>query len=169
MLVTITQTFDQGGRRWFPGDNPDVSEQLARQWVADGRATVDPDGQQGDQYRVPNPWIQTLDGGVHTLSEVQAVVPLTTTGTAFTGACLFRGLVVRAISGTPQTVTVYDNTSATGTPIAVFTIAALGTYFWDGDWATAGNGRGGRRQNATGAHVVFSGGSSRTVDVMVEA
>lgn len=147
-------------------------------YVATDGSLVDPSGNvvgltgvqtSAVQSLVGNAWIQTTDGGIHTLSEVQAVATLTATGTAFTGACLFRGIVVRAISGTPQTATVYDNTSATGTPIAVFTIAALGTYFWDGDWATAGSGRGGRRQNSTGVHVVFSGGASRTVDVMVEA
>lgn len=118
---------------------------------------------------VSNAWIQTTDGGIHTLSEVQPVVAATGTGTAFSGACLFRGLVVRAIVGTPQTVTVFDALSATGTPIATFTVAALGTYFWDGDQVTVGNGRGGRRQCTTGVHVVFSGGTSRTVDVMVES
>lgn len=108
------------------------------------------------------------DGSVFALSEAVAVVALTATGTAFTGACEFRGIAVRAISGTPQTVTVYDATSATGTAIAVFTIAALGTYYWDGDWVTVGVGAGGRRINSTGCHVVISGGTSRTIDVMVE-
>ena len=108
------------------------------------------------------------DGAVIALSEAVAVQTLTATGTAFTGACEFRGIVVRAISGTPQTVTVYDATSATGTPIATFTIAALGAYYWDGDQVTAGNGNGGRRINSTGCHVVISGGTSRTIDVMVE-
>lgn len=106
-------------------------------------------------------------GGVYALSEAVAVQTLTATGTAFTGACEFRGIVVRAISGTPQTVTVYDATSATGTPIATFTIASLGTYYWDGNQVTAGNGNGGRRINSTGCHVVISGGTSRTIDVMV--
>lgn len=112
--------------------------------------------------------IETPDGGVVALSEAVSVVTLTATGTAFTGACEFRGITVRAISGTPQTVTVYDATSATGTAIATFTVSAVGTYYWDGDWTTAGNGTGGRRVNSTGCHVVISGGTSRTIDVMVE-
>lgn len=112
--------------------------------------------------------LATPDGGVLALSEAVAVSTLTATGTPKAVPCEFRGIVVRAISGTPQTVTVYDATSASGDPIATFTIAALGTYYWDGDWATAGNGSGGRRLNATGCHVVISGGTSRTIDVMAE-
>lgn len=108
------------------------------------------------------------DGVALTLSEAAAVVELTATGTAFSGACEFRGIVVRAISGTPQTITVYDATSAIGTAIAVFSVSNTGTYYWDGDWVTAGNGNGGRRINSTGCHVVISGGTSRTIDVMVE-
>lgn len=115
-----------------------------------------------------NGWIETSDGAIHTLSEVQPVVSATATGTVFTGSCLFRGLVVRNFVGSPQTVTVYDALSATGTPIATFTISALGTYFWDGDQVTVGNGRGGRRVNTNGLHVVFTGGTSRVIDVMVE-
>jgi hypothetical protein len=107
-------------------------------------------------------------GAVFALSEAVNTVAITTTTTAFTGACEFRGIVVRAIVGTPQTITVYDNTSATGTAIAVFTVSAVGTYFWDGDWTTVGVGAGGRRKNSLGCHVVVSGGTSRTIDVMVE-
>jgi hypothetical protein len=113
---------------------------------------------------------QTLaDGAVVALSEISPVQTLTATGTAQTGAGYFRGIVVRAIDGAPQTVTVYDATSATGTAIAVFTASAVGTFYWDGDWTTPGNGKGGRRPLTTGCHVVISGGTSRTVDVMVEA
>lgn len=108
------------------------------------------------------------DGGAFALSESVGVVTLTATGTAMTGACKFRGITVRALSGTPQTVTVYDATSATGAPIATFTVSAIGTFFWDGDWATPGAGKGGRRVNTIGCHVVISGGASRTIDVMVE-
>ena len=102
------------------------------------------------------------------LSEIVGTQTLTATGTALSQAGYFRGIVVRALSGTPQTVTVYDATSATGTPIAVFTVTAVGAYFWDGDWMTPGKGAGGRRQLTAGCHVVISGGTSRTIDVMVE-
>lgn len=47
MLVKITQTFDTGARRWFAGENPDVSIDLARQWIANGYAVADTDGLQG--------------------------------------------------------------------------------------------------------------------------
>lgn len=117
----------------------------------------------GSEYNLMRP-----DGSVIALSEAVAVVALTATGTAFSGACEYRGFVVRAISGTPQTITVYDATSATGTPIMTVSVTDLGTYYWDGDHATAGNGSGARRVCGTGCHVVISGGTSRTIDVMVE-
>jgi len=98
------------------------------------------------------------DGGVLALSEAQPVVALTATDTAFTGACEYAGFHVRAIVGASQTVTVYDNTSATGTPIHTETVSATGYFPW------AGNKR---RLNSTGCHVVISGGTSRTLDVLV--
>lgn len=47
MLVKILQTFDTGARRLFAGENPDVSIDLARQWIANGYASADTDGLQG--------------------------------------------------------------------------------------------------------------------------
>lgn len=46
MLVNITQTFDYAGRRWFAGENPDVDAQIARVWIAEGKATADADNSQ---------------------------------------------------------------------------------------------------------------------------
>jgi hypothetical protein len=92
------------------------------------------------------------------LSEAQPVRSFTGTTDTFTGACEYAGFRVRAISGTPQTVTVYDATSATGTPIHTESVTATGYFPW------AGNKR---RINATGCHVVVSGGTSRTIDVLV--
>jgi hypothetical protein len=106
------------------------------------------------------------DGAVAALSEAVAVVPLTATGTAFTGACEFRGFVVRAETGGTADVTIYDATSATGTPIMTVANISTGTYYWDGDHATPGVGTGGRRLNSTGCHVVIAG--TCTIDVMVE-
>jgi hypothetical protein len=106
------------------------------------------------------------DGTVVALSEAVAVVPLTATGTAFTGACEFRGFVVRAETGGTADVTIYDATSATGTPIMTVANISTGTYYWDGDHATPGVGTGGRRLNSTGCHVVIAG--TCTIDVMVE-
>lgn len=45
MLVNITRTFTFGGRTYFAGENPDVDPQIARQWIADGSATLDTGGQ----------------------------------------------------------------------------------------------------------------------------
>lgn len=103
--------------------------------------------------------------GVLALSEAVAVVSLTATGTAFTGACEFRGFVVRAETGGTADVTIYDATSATGTAIMTVANISTGTYYWDGDHATPGVGNGGRRLNATGCHVVIAG--TCTIDVMV--
>jgi hypothetical protein len=107
-------------------------------------------------------------GGVSALSEVSPVAALTATGTAQTGAGTYRGIKVRAIVGGPQTITVYDALSATGTPIDTIVVNALGTWLWDRP-SDVLPGVGGRRPVATGVHVVISGGTSRTVDVMVEA
>ena len=106
------------------------------------------------------------DGSVRSLSEAVGVVTLTATGTAFTGACEFRGFVVRAETGGTADVTIYDATSATGTAIMTVENISTGTYYWDGDHATPGVGNGGRRINSTGCHVVISG--TCTIDVMVE-
>jgi hypothetical protein len=133
-------------------------------------AVFDGDGDPLPRWRLAADGSASLlrpDDAVVALSEASPVVTLTATGTAFTGACEFRGINVRAISGTPQTVTVYDATSATGTPIAVFTVSAIGYYYWDGDMTTPGVGTGARRVNSTGCHVVISGGTSRTIDVDV--
>lgn len=44
MLVTITKTFDDGTRRWFSGENPDVPKEVALRWIADSVAAADSDG-----------------------------------------------------------------------------------------------------------------------------
>lgn len=43
MLVNILQTFDFGPRRYFKGDNPDVSPDVAAKWVGEGKAGYDTD------------------------------------------------------------------------------------------------------------------------------
>ena len=113
----------------------------------------------GDVYQLRLP-----DGSVQSLSEAVVVQTITATGTALSGACEYRGFKVRAVSGTVNVV-VYDNTSATGTPIHTVNAVSLtggdgsGGYLWS---------NGARRINTTGCHVVLSGGGSATVDVMVE-
>lgn len=100
------------------------------------------------------------DGRTMALSEVAPVVTLTATGTAFTGASEYAGLNVRAVTGTVNIV-VYDNTSATGTPIHTENNVTLGGKPW------MGTGTNHRRLNTTGCHVVISGGGTVTVDVLV--
>ncbi len=51
-------------------------------------------------------------------------VNVTATGTVQTGYCTFRGLSIGSTAG--ATVVVYDNTSASGTVLASFTLAANG-------------------------------------------
>lgn len=109
------------------------------------------------------------DGSIMALSEAVAVVNLTATGTAFTGACEFRGIKVTAYNGGPQTITVYDNTSAAGTLIDTIVVDGLGTWLWDRSTDASDRSQSGaRRICGTGCHVVISGGTSRTIDVMVE-
>lgn len=109
--------------------------------------------------------IADSDGALYALSEVAAVVSLTATGTAVTGACEFGGFVVRSESGGTADVTIYDATSATGTAIMTVANVTTGVYFWLGDHATAGVGVAGRRANTTGCHVVIAG--TCTIDVLV--
>lgn len=116
--------------------------------------------QGGDAFYVVAPLV---------LSEAVAVVPLTASGIAFSGPCEFRGIKVRAYNGGPQTALLYDATSATGTPIDTIVFDGLGTWLWDrdGDGANRG-GTGGRRICANGCYAAFSGGVSRTADIMVQ-
>lgn len=108
--------------------------------------------------------LQDPEGGILALSEVSAVVTLTATGTAVSGACKFGGFVVRSESGGTADVTIYDALSATGTAIMTVANVSVGAYFWLGDHATAGVGVAGRRANGTGCHVVISG--TATIDVL---
>lgn len=96
------------------------------------------------------------DGSMYALGEASPVVTLTATGTAFTGACEFGGYYCRVAAGN---ITIYDNTSATGTPIVPTTALAVGPFPWMGAGTTQ------RRVNTTGLHVVLSG--LATVDVLV--
>lgn len=49
---------------------------------------------------------------------------VTGTGTVQSGGCTYRGLSLRDTSGSANTITVYDNTAASGTVIASFQLAA---------------------------------------------
>lgn len=100
------------------------------------------------------------NGGVIALSEVAPVVTLTATGLAFTGACEYAGLNIRAVTGTVNIV-VYDATSATGTPIHTENNVTLGGKPWMGAGTTA------RRANTTGLYLSISGGGTVTVDALV--
>lgn len=49
---------------------------------------------------------------------------VTATGTVFSGVCTFRGFSIGSTAG--STVVIYDNTAASGTVLAQFTLAANG-------------------------------------------
>lgn len=51
-------------------------------------------------------------------------INVTATGTVYSGPCTFRGLTIASTAG--ATVVVYDNTSASGTVLAQFLLAANG-------------------------------------------
>lgn len=51
-------------------------------------------------------------------------INVTGTGTAYSGPCLYRGLSIASTAGAD--VVVYDGTSAAGTILAQFTLAAKG-------------------------------------------
>lgn len=51
-------------------------------------------------------------------------INVTATATVYTGPCIYRGLSIGSTAG--AAVVVYDNTSASGTVLASFTLAANG-------------------------------------------
>lgn len=55
---------------------------------------------------------------------VATPISVTGTGTVYSGPCLFRGLSIGSTAGAD--VVVYDGTSAAGTILAQFTLAAKG-------------------------------------------
>ena len=108
----------------------------------DGARLVDSAG----TYSLQNP-----AGGVLAVSEVTPYVTRTSTGTAFSGACELAGYDCTVAAGN---ITIYDNTSATGTVIVPTTALALGRV----EFAY-------KRALTTGCHVVLSGAA--TVNVLV--
>lgn len=133
------------------------------------RAATDRENRLAAYRKIGNSYALMLpDGSTFMVSADQAVVVRTVTGTALTGAGFFRGIKITAIVGGPQIITVYDNTSATGTPIDTIVVNDLGTWLWDRP-SDVLPGAGARRPVTTGVHVVFSGGTSRTCEVMASA
>ena len=56
------------------------------------------------------------------LDAMATPIPFVAAGTAFTGTCELRGFTV--LGTTAENVTIYDNTAASGTILAVVTLAA---------------------------------------------
>jgi hypothetical protein len=77
--------------------------------------------------------------------------------TVFTGACEYAGYYCSVAAGN---ITVYDNTSAAGTPIVPTTALATGPF------PVFGAGTNGKMLFGTGCHVVLSGAA--TVRVLVQ-
>ncbi len=91
-----------------------------------------------------------------------STVQRSTTGLVYDGVCEYRGFKVLSSSGTVD-VTVYDATSAAGTPIQTLTSVTTtggnddaGSYLW---------ASGVFRENLTGVYVVISG--TCVIDFMV--
>lgn len=103
-------------------------------------------------------------GAVRALSEASPVITITATGTAISGANEYGGYVVRAVAGGTPTLTLYDATSATGTPIVgPVNITATGPFPWMGPGTTQ------RRVNTTGLHAVIGGTGTCTIDLLDRA
>lgn len=97
-----------------------------------------------------------IEGVAYALSETTPYVTLTATGTAFTGACELAGWYCSVAAGN---ITIYDATSATGTPIVPATALVAGPM------PIFGAGTTGKLALTTGCHVVLSGAA--TVRVLV--
>lgn len=89
--------------------------------------------------------------------EATAYVTLTATGTAFTGPCELAGYYCSVAAGN---ITIYDNTSATGTPIVPTQALVAGPN------PIFGAGTNGKLVLGTGCHVVLSGAA--TVRMLVQ-
>lgn len=100
--------------------------------------------------------VRQPNGGVLAMSETSPYVTLTATGTAFTGACELAGWYCSVAAGN---ITIYDATSATGTPIVPATALVVGPL------PIFGAGTTGKLALTTGCHVVLSGAA--TVRVLV--
>lgn len=101
--------------------------------------------------QTPGGPVLTVNGVAMALVEVSPYVNLTVTATAFTGACELAGYDCIVAAGN---ITIYDNTSATGTVIVPTTALTVGRteFAW-------------KRALTTGCHVVLSGAA--TVNVLV--
>lgn len=151
--------------RWQPGWADECPDDIVAQLLATGlfAEVVDANVVATSVTRalvVKPKEASAYSGNVLALSEVHAYETLTASGLAFTGPCEFSGVIVSAISGTPQTIEVYDNTSATGTPVVTLSATALETKH--------ALGSPGAIQFATGCYVAITGGTSRTLRVLVQ-
>lgn len=100
--------------------------------------------------------VEELMGG-YVLFELTDPVSITATDLVRPGASEYCGFHVRAAVGFPQTVTVYDALSATGTPIHTVSVTALGYYPWSGNKV---------RPCTTGVYATITGGTSRTAEFL---
>jgi hypothetical protein len=96
------------------------------------------------------------DGALYAQSEATPYVTLNATGTAFSGPCELAGWYCSVAAGT---ITIYDATSATGTPIVPATALAVGPM------PIFGAGTNGRLVLQNGCHVVLSGAATVRVAV----
>lgn len=104
-----------------------------------------------------NGTLSSGDGGMLALTELVSPVTLTASGQVRSGVSEYCGFHLRAIVGTPQTVTVYDALSATGTPIHTVAVTALGYYPWSGNKV---------RPCSLGVYAAITGGTSRSIDFL---
>lgn len=62
MLVNIIEHFQEGGRWWRIGENPDVPTEVADRWISEGKAARDNDGIRADaSFPVENQFIVVVD------------------------------------------------------------------------------------------------------------
>ena len=62
MLVNIIEHFQECGRWWRVGENPDVPTELAERWIREGKASRDNDGTRADgSFPVENQFVVVVD------------------------------------------------------------------------------------------------------------
>lgn len=145
---------------WFRGQTEERSDTDADLLLASGLFdNLSDDGLNASQVAaLQQGKILAADGGLLANSEATPYVTMTATGTAFSGPCELAGWYCSVAAGT---ITIYDGTSATGTPIVPATALVVGPM------PIFGAGTNGRLQLTAGCHVVLSGAATVRVAVGV--
>ena len=146
---------------YIASDDPDATPQYAKD--AYTLATFGGGGMRVDS--TSGYLVDDLGGVFAVIEQTPILTTLTASGVGKNAPTEFSGLDVTAING-QTTATIYDNASAaSGNILAVFVLSTVGHYPVDSAWTRPVGGKG-VVSAVNGVYVSFSGGTSRTVNVL---